>query len=676
MSSSKTNHIVPPRTVDYLIVHQFDAAKTSPGGIDTVIRGIIKYTDPSISIAVVGVDTTLDPTRKLGSWEVHRHGNRTIYFLPVARLDPANQNRHIPHTIRLMAGVGRYRSRIPKARSIQCHRMDTALSTQFLLPAPLMYFIHTQVGGTTGSSSDSFWRFLGKLHPTLEKKITQRSSQVFAFSPERISQVQTWNSSAELSPTWWDPEQLETAKNNAPERDPYRILWVGRIEKLKDPDLAVHAMRELMKIHPNKPWSLHFYGPGTQTDHLVEIVANQESSVAEKIYIHGRVEPEEITLQQACSGAFLMTSFPGYEGFPTVIVESLANGLPVIVTEGADPGHLVTNHLNGFVTTRNPQEIAQKIFESTLLDRSKIPDTVSHLSAPAIVNKIMATPPQYSHKRTHASGKNRTFLRKNDKNDWDRGLIFHRSQSGVKLNQLPLQTGSLLSVTQDIDELRQQEDPQLVVTANVDHVVNLKKSTSLRQAYSIAGLRLIDGMPLVWVAKALGERHAHRHTGADLLPTYAKISAERGLRLVITGGAHDVVTQAAKNLRQNNPGADIHTVAFPFLDSEDDPRSATVVQELHRLKPDIVFLCLGSPKQEKWFLTWRDELPRAVYIGAGAAVDFAAGVRKRAPKYIQKASLEWGWRVAQEPKRLLGRYFVDGPKFLPVLARSLFKRAK
>lgn len=665
------NDTNPPQPVDCLIFHQFDAAKTSPGGIDTVIRGILKYTHPPTSIAVVGVDTTADDgTRSLGTWEIHHLGKRTIYFLPVARFDPANQNRRIPHTLRLVAGLVRYRARIPRARTVQCHRMDTALATRLLLPAPLMYFIHTQVGGTTGSSSDSFWRFLGKIHPTLEKTITQGSSRVYAFSPERISQVQQWNPIAELSPTWWDPEQLKATQQPHETPDPYRILWVGRIEKLKDPDLAVAAIRELVHQYPEKPWSLHFYGPGTQTDHLKAVIAAQDSPVAHRIHVHGRVEPEEITRQQARSGVFLMTSFPGYEGFPTVIVESLATGLPVVVTDGADPGHLVRDGVNGFVTNRDARTIAERIAESTTLDRSHIPATVSHLSAPRIVNTIMAT----VGKHDDPTNAEETDIKKAARALWNDGLIMRRSRSGVKLNELPLQTGPLPTVTEHIDRLRLQESPQLVVTANVDQVIHLKKSTTLRQAYSIAGLRLIDGMPLVWVAKALGDRHAHRHTGADLLPTYAKLSAERGLRLVITGGADAVVERAAENLRKANPGSDIRTVPFPFLTSSDDPRSAEVVEALQGISPDIVFLCLGSPKQEDWFLTWRDELPMAVYIGAGAAVDFAAGARKRAPLYIQRASLEWVWRVAQEPRRLVGRYFLDGPKFLPVAVRSLIHR--
>jgi glycosyltransferase involved in cell wall biosynthesis len=95
------------------------------------------------------------------------------------------------------------------------------------------------------------------------------------------------------------------------------------------------------------------------------------------------------------------------------------------------------------------------------------------------------------------------------------------------------------------------------------------------------------------------------------------------------------------------------------------------VARLRSLRPDIVFLCLGFPLQEAWWAHWRDRLPAAVYVGAGAAVDFAAGVRSRAPRAVQRLGMEWCWRLAQEPRRLAHRYLVRGPRFLVVAARSL-----
>ncbi|MDN5573728.1 MAG: WecB/TagA/CpsF family glycosyltransferase, partial [Micrococcales bacterium] len=94
---------------------------------------------------------------------------------------------------------------------------------------------------------------------------------------------------------------------------------------------------------------------------------------------------------------------------------------------------------------------------------------------------------------------------------------------------------------------------------------------------------------------------------------------------------------------------------------------------LAQLDPSLVYLCLGSPKQEAWFEHWRRELPAAVYVGAGAAVDFAAGARRRAPRALQMIGGEWTWRLVQEPRRMAGRYLGRGPRFLGVIARSVLR---
>ncbi|WP_061710769.1 WecB/TagA/CpsF family glycosyltransferase [Kocuria palustris] len=649
-SAQSSAQLGAPKDVDWLIIHQFDAARTSPGGIDTIIRGIVRYTPPETSIAVVGVDTTPggDPSR-IGRWEQHRFGERSIHFLPVVSLDPADQSRRVPHTLRLVAGLLRHLHRLPRAARVQCHRMDTAAASLVLLRRPLVYLIHTQVGGSTGRSSDSFWRFAGKVHPALERAVSRRAVDVRVFSPERIDAVREWNPAAQASPTWWDPDLVSAAARDASAHDPYRIVWIGRIEKLKDPGLAVRAFAELVDAEPRRPWTLHFYGPGTQLEALRTAVQALPSDAARRIHIHGRVEPTEVARAQASSGVFLMTSFPGYEGFPTVIVESLAAGMPVVVTEGADPGHVIIDGLNGFVTGRDPKEMAQRIREASKLERTSIPETVATMSAPAVVRSLMSV-----------REPSETFL----------PTLAHDHGTTV-IDGMPMETGTVQELENALQTIIDADRPELVVTANVDQVLNLASSPGLRRSYEAAGLRLIDGMPLVLLARALGARQVHRHTGADLLPLMARQSATRGWRIVIAGGASDVASSAVRRLREQNPSAWIERVPFPHLSDVSDEASKSVVEDLQRRSPDVVFLCLGSPKQEEWFLHWRHELPSAVYIGAGAAVDFAAGAKSRAPRAIQNAGLEWVWRLSQEPSRLASRYLIKGPRFLGVIARSL-----
>lgn len=213
----------------------------------------------------------------------------------------------------------------------------------------------------------------------------------------------------------------------------------------------------------------------------------------------------------------------------------------------------------------------------------------------------------------------------------------------------------------------------LVVTPNVDQVIDLETSPMLRRAYGSASLRTIDGMPLVVLARALGAKRPQRHTGADLLFQSVAWAERNGWNIAITGGDPMATQQAVQRLRFLHPTVDVIGIEFPQISDVADPQSKVVLKDLKSIKPNIVFLCLGAPKQESWFLEWRDLLPDGVYIGAGAAVDFAAGHRMRAPKLIQKLGFEWAWRLIQEPRRLARRYLLKGPRFLKFIFMSIVR---
>lgn len=241
----------------------------------------------------------------------------------------------------------------------------------------------------------------------------------------------------------------------------------------------------------------------------------------------------------------------------------------------------------------------------------------------------------------------------------------------VALGGRELFTGTGAELIDRLAGLVASDVPALIVTPNVDQVLELEENEEFRRAFDAASLRLIDGMPIVILARILGARGVHRHTGADLLPSVAGEARERGWRVAITGGADDVIEAAVRRLSKRYEGADVVGIPFPLISSPDDERARVAVAQLREHEPDVVFLCLGAPKQELWFTHWREELPAAVFVGAGAAVDFAAGTVLRAPAIVQRLALEWLWRLAREPRRLARRYLGRGPRFLAVIARSI-----
>jgi N-acetylglucosaminyldiphosphoundecaprenol N-acetyl-beta-D-mannosaminyltransferase len=250
-------------------------------------------------------------------------------------------------------------------------------------------------------------------------------------------------------------------------------------------------------------------------------------------------------------------------------------------------------------------------------------------------------------------------------------LLLTVDDEGTRVGGHALFRGGDAALLASLRALRGDGVPRLVVTPNVDQVLRAASDPVAARAFSDASVLLADGAPLVALARALGDGELRRHTGADLLDRLTAEAASTGWRVAIVGGRPEVARAAARRLREAHPGAAVHAVETPALASADDPAGEATVERLRGLRPDVVFLCLGFPLQEAWWSHWRDHLPGAVYVGAGAAVDFAAGARSRAPQAVQRLGLEWCWRLAQEPRRLAYRYLVRGPRFLAVAARSL-----
>lgn len=258
-----------------------------------------------------------------------------------------------------------------------------------------------------------------------------------------------------------------------------------------------------------------------------------------------------------------------------------------------------------------------------------------------------------------------------DRKDTSTILMRRRQPSGLTLDGSEVFTAGMSELIQTLEDLVDGGGVHLVVTPNVNQVIDLSDDHALREAYARASLRILDGVPLIVLARTLGARRVGRNTGADLLPACANLVALRGWNLAIAGGQPGYATLAAENLQREYPGGYVD----PFeVGQMSDVRSEVGRELATRLKdsqPQITFLCLGSPKQEHWFNYWSADLPPGVYVGAGAAVDFAAGKMTRAPLWIQKLGGEWLWRLGSEPRRLFRRYIIKGPRFTNVVIKSM-----
>lgn len=203
---------------------------------------------------------------------------------------------------------------------------------------------------------------------------------------------------------------------------------------------------------------------------------------------------------------------------------------------------------------------------------------------------------------------------------------------------------------------------------DVHGVVRCQDDPELRRAHNRAFLVTPDGMPLVWSLRLSGHRDAGRVYGPDLMLALVDRGRAVGLRHYLFGGTPEIVAKLEANLAAWHPGAEIVGRVSPPFRPATEAEEAGFVAEINRARPDIVWVGLGTPKQELWMQRMRDRLDASMLIGVGAAFDFHAGVKRQAPRLIQRSGFEWLFRLACEPRRLARRYAVAVPSFIGLVA--------
>ena len=210
-----------------------------------------------------------------------------------------------------------------------------------------------------------------------------------------------------------------------------------------------------------------------------------------------------------------------------------------------------------------------------------------------------------------------------------------------------------------------------VCVCNVHTVMASAEDAELRAALLGSSINVPDGQPLVWALSALGHPLEDRVYGPELMARACARGAESGQRLYLYGGRNQgALVQLALNLRQRYPGVKIVGGYSPPHRPLTDEERAAVVREINASRPDVVWVGIGVPKQEKWMARLRAELDAPVLVGVGAAFDFHAGLVPQAPTWIQKMGLEWAYRLAHEPRRLWRRYTRYNPRFVREFGRQ------
>ncbi|MEE8603232.1 WecB/TagA/CpsF family glycosyltransferase [Euzebya tangerina] len=213
-----------------------------------------------------------------------------------------------------------------------------------------------------------------------------------------------------------------------------------------------------------------------------------------------------------------------------------------------------------------------------------------------------------------------------------------------------------------------------VMFCNVHSVMVARRDPELRRAIEAADLATPDGVPLVWTLRRLGHPTQQRVYGPDLMEMALPWGRAHDLRHYLYGGSPETLRALQGRIAALAPGAAVvgaHSPPFRQLTSEEEQQRLAHIRDSGA---DVVWVGLGMPKQELWMHRVAPELPGTALMGVGAAFDFLAGTVAQAPDVLQRAGLEWLYRLLREPRRLWKRYAVNNPQFLWYVARQLVGR--
>lgn len=201
--------------------------------------------------------------------------------------------------------------------------------------------------------------------------------------------------------------------------------------------------------------------------------------------------------------------------------------------------------------------------------------------------------------------------------------------------------------------------PHQIVTANAEIIYQASKNEKMKNVINAAQMVTADGSGVVWASRQLGQPLAQRVTGIDLVNSICEQSAKDKWKIYILGSAPGVADTAANNIRDKFPGCNIVGTHHGYFNEQEE---AQIIAELEQLQPDVLFVALGAPKQEYWIADHIQQLNIPVAMGIGGSMDVLSGNVKRAPKWMQKMSLEWLYRLLIQPTRF--KRVLALPKFM------------
>ena len=352
------------------IVYSADPLGDIPGGIDTFIRGVLRYVPPDICMRVVGI-TTDRIKRPVNQWTTCELGNQTFEFYPVITVKSSQKQARFPVTLRFLLALLRHRLKI-SADILEFHRIEPCLG--FLRDdRPKTLVMHQNMNVLRNADSDIRWKYCPKLYFMLEDLLVPRFSSIYCVREDATTDYRerfpALRSRIHFTPTWVDtdvfrPPTIEErthgrqmlAARIGPVRDPFVLITVGRLDKQKNPLLLIESFRLLYESMPNA--RLLLIGDGVLRRQIEGRL--KRHGLESAVRLCGIKSRHEVAQYLRSSDVFVLSS--AYEGMPICVLEALGSGLPVVSTDVGEVARVVRPGVNGeLVSVHTPESLADAI---------------------------------------------------------------------------------------------------------------------------------------------------------------------------------------------------------------------------------------------------------------------------------------------------------------------------
>lgn len=641
-----------------------------PGGIDTFLRGLIKWAPPDLEFSLVGM-TTQPQLRPQGRWTRCRMGQRDFDFFPVVTVGDAGARGWMPLSLRFSFGMQRYRGAISRGFDIfDFHRPEPSLMFKGDGRPKNIYF-HNDPETIRCSQSDNLWRRLPGIYEIIERRAFDGFDSAWCV---RDSGVQTlrrrYPAKADrinFIPTWVDTDVFSVVDDQVRQElrrelagayqlhlESQWVISVGRLDTQKDPMLMLAAFDRLRADGCPVEWLV--VGDGVLRPELERAVA--AARLNGRVHFLGLRSPAQIADLLRAADVYALSS--AYEGMPMALLEALGCGLPAVVTDVGEVRRVVQQGINGAVATaRDEVAFAQAL--SLVLDHAE-----TWRGSPAR-RAVQAYQPEKVLAVAYENYRRLGAAQARIRNAAENARVDALGETRGLVVGVPVDVLTRAKVSSRIVSWARNRESRMVCFLNVHSAVHASSHECHRLALLAADIIAPDGAPVAWTLRYKGHPTQERVDGPGMMWQLCSDAMAANVKIGLYGSTPETLQALIDQLAVSFPQLEVAYAYSPPFRALTEDEDREVCRAIVASGVQVLFVGLGCPKQELWMARHRGLVP-AVMLGVGAAFEFHAGTVQRAPQWLREHGLEWLHRLFTQPRRLWRRYLFSNSKFLKASA--------